>query len=60
MSMCRTRVCELPECEVAIVRKPGETLQNFRKRRFCCRKHACVFNNRKRKVERLIAQPVEV
>ena len=49
MSMKLTRVCALPGCEVAIVRKNGETMQNFRKRKYCCRKHAVVDVNQKRK-----------
>lgn len=48
MSMNRVRVCALPGCDVAIVRKWGETRQNFKKRRYCCRECAAKDSNRRR------------
>lgn len=48
MCMDRTRICALPECECAIVRKKGETRQNFERRKFCSRECAAAMNNRRR------------
>ena len=42
------RRCEAPWCEAAIVRKEGETCQNFVKRRYCGKGCAAKHGNQKR------------